>query len=294
MILPVCVLIQIVSVVLGQPVISEDTNVYANSTLETLKVHMFTDGSSAASRSFTSEDSLFKSEFWKRMQKEKDPQTAESTVIYLEDSNTVLYFGESEVNRNEKRNPFRKHGPTRDVDMIEVDFGPKEQKFIYNMPVSMCVSSKLSSSGASYTQSYKWTNAITIGIDVHIGVSVYLAGVSLSAGNDDLSLSYTNTGSITCNAAPGKSVQVFGSFIYAFFPHAKKRNVILAKTRVSSGPWAKIASSKPDFRKYGAVFFDLFGSPNYFCVDKEEKLKCREEDVVDNTEADPLDALNHA
>lgn len=258
------------------------------------RVHKFDDGSTVSTRRFASENDLFKSEFWKKLQKGKDPATAMTTAIYIEDTGATLYFGPSEYRDDlEKRNPWRKP-KSREVEMLEVQFGDKKKAHVTDIPVSWCVSSKLSSSGASYTQSYKWTKAITVSIDIHTSVNVYTAGAGVSAGNDDLSISLSNTGSITCNAAPGKKVQVFGSFAYAFFPFAKKRSVIFSKSRVSNGPWAKVVHGNPRLKSFGAIFFDLSsGPPNYFCVDDPNKLSCDEGSIVNNKFSDPAEGLLH-
>ncbi|CUM65278.1 uncharacterized protein PRCAT00002912001 [Priceomyces carsonii] len=230
---------------------------------------------------FSNKQELFLSAFWKQLLQGKMPHVAASTVIVVKDTQSVYHFDKTELEIKDLKGRFLQWPLKRKIRLLEVQYG--EQKNIHwnRVPVSSCISSKLGSGGASYTQSYSWSKSITKSLSPSIDFTLMQLGATLSLEADFLSLSITNTGSITCNAAAGKKVQVFGSFILATFPLAQKREATFSKgyEDFKTGEWIKLSSDDSESLKFGPMFFDLEDIPDYVCIDNEDDLRCDDESL---------------
>lgn len=224
---------------------------------------------------FQNKEDMFSSDLWNSLLKRKIPLIAKSTVIYVNETSSVYHFRESEMQESKEKRAFWTSNK-RDIKLLEVQYGEKESNHVQGIPISSCISSKLSSGGASYTQSYQVGQSLTLDLDPSLSLSLMQIGATISVGTNDLILSLSNTGGITCNANPGRRVQVFGSFDYVHFPNARKRKVSFSKgnSDFNVGKWVLIITSKPNFREYGAIFYDLSKIPNFYCVDDEMLLSC--------------------
>lgn len=272
---------------------------------------------------FNSQEELVGSPFWKNLQKRKIPSIARSTAIYIKDTQSTYYFKSSEwenvnsqsvdeeevddedVNDDDvelaKLPKFRKPGKgsnKRDIDLVEVQYGKSEEKSILDVPISHCVSSVFSSGGGSYSQSYTWKQGLSLSITPKLSALVAAVGVTVSGSFDSLSLGFSSTGSISCNAPPGGKVQVFSSIKYLFFPLARKRDVVFRSGDhdFDTGRWSKVTGGKgnSEYNKFGAVFFDLSVIPHHQCVTKPEYLSCSDySNVLDmnNKNGDPRKGL---
>lgn len=269
-------------------------------------------------RQFANPAELFESVFWKNVLRKKDAMVAKSTVVMLEDTQSSFYFKSSEfedigkrqddeefeeveenpsessfnVSASAIREKIKKLRPTREVDLVEVQYGDPHDAYLPNIPVSYCVSSALSSGGASYSQSYTWKHGLDISITPKLSVGIQPLGATFVVKPDALSLSFSTSGSVNCNAPPGGKVQVFTSVAYKFFPAARKRDVVYRDGKFDTGDWAPVRSENPAYLRFGAVFFDVSSIPPHQCVTKPEFLQCGNlAKVLDLNRVDPMEGL---
>lgn len=231
------------------------------------------------SKSFKTEKELIESTFWKELVKKKDPSVAESTVIYLVDSNTVYHFAASETDPNGVYGLPGWMSSKRNIELLQVEYGKGFRASVEDIPVSPCMSSVISSGGGSFSQSYTWGQTLSLKLSPSISLNSALLGLTLNTQMDTLDVSYSSTGGILCNAPPGGKVQVFSTVSYMYFPEARKRDVLfrgkLDKFEPSSN-WTRIANEESKYSKFGAVFFDMSYIPQHECVTKSQFLLCGE------------------
>lgn len=269
-------------------------------------------------REFANIAELFESPFWKNILMKRSPLVAKSTVVMVGDTQSSYYFKASEFEdigkRDEKEEDFsedsedlsevsaalirdnlKKLRPSRNVELVEVQYGDPRDALLPNVPVSYCVSAVLSSGGASYSQSYTWKLSLGISITPKLSVGIQPLGATFVVKPDALSLSFSTTGSINCNAPPGGKVQVFTSVAYKFFPAARKREVVYRNGKFDTGEWTPVRSENPAYLRFGAVFFDVSAIPPHQCVTKSEYLHCGSlANVLDMNKVNPLEGLLRA
>lgn len=231
--------------------------------------------SSPLAHSFGSKEEMLRLPFWKNIVKQRNPAVAKSTVIYIRDTNTTLFFQDSELEASAQSFPFFGK-KSRDVEMTEVAWGLSEEKVVEGVPISRCVSSKFSSGGGSYSHSYTWKRLLSVTVSPKVSLSLVALGATLSGSLGSLGLSFSSTGSISCSAPAGGKVQVFTTIRYRTFPFAKKRRVTYSGHDVETGEWVSFEDGDEEYRRFGPVFFDLSSVPNHHCVSKPEYLRCDE------------------
>lgn len=242
------------------------------------------------SKTFENTNELLESPFWENLINSKDTGALESTVIYIEELNSVYHFKSSQYIKAQKKRHsgrrfrFKKASARERVEMVEVQYGEGKSANLNNVPISNCVSSVLSSGGASYSLTYTWKSGLTVTLSPKIAVEIASLGITLTANNDALSLSYSTVGGISCNAPAGGKVQVFSSIKYKYFPEAKKRDVTFLRGNddFTNDEWANFESDNPKYKSLGPVFFDLSAIPQAECVTEEDDLQC--EDYQQNTD----------
>ncbi|KAK6205252.1 uncharacterized protein RJT21DRAFT_117737 [Scheffersomyces amazonensis] len=242
---------------------------------------------------YNNEKALLSSPFWKEVVKKKDPDIANKYYIYLKKEQVILAFADSErLPDKEKRFPSRGN-KERKVDLVAINTGAPHKLKAKRIPISPCVSSKQSSSGASFTQSHNWSKSLSLSFGISgQAKSDYLFVFNLSAGIRG-AISLSSTGSITCTAGPGKTVQVFGSIGYVTFPNIVQKEVRYAhkSLNLKDGTWKKIKDTKPTLANFGAILFDLENPPSYSCVDDPKLLRCGRGEYVNQMNDDPTTPL---
>lgn len=231
--------------------------------------------------SFATKDELFQSKYWKELFKQRDIKTLRNNVIHIRDLDSIIYIRESNAANSRLKKPAlsvlsKLHLHKNYLELTEVQYGDGESDTIEGTPVSSCVSSELSSGGATYAHSYQYLQGLTLSLGPEISLEAAQLGVTLTENNDGLSLTYSSTGSITCTAPDNGRVQVFASMKYKFFPKARKREMVFYRgdTDFHAGAWSMITSEDETFKGKGAAFFDLKSIPFHECVTEEDLLQC--------------------
>ncbi|ODV79204.1 uncharacterized protein CANTADRAFT_250060 [Suhomyces tanzawaensis NRRL Y-17324] len=219
---------------------------------------------------FASLTDLFKSLFWEKVSRKKDPQVAQRTVILIDDTNSTYFFGDSEMT-DSTSSWWR----PRQVEMTEVQFGEPTDLHIQDAPVSHCVSSEYSSAGGSYTHTYTWSQT-----DNHIWAhvmdgSLWLFGLRVSADLPQWAGNTDTATSITCPIQPGRTVQVLGTLNYKVYPRARKRRLFFGMSiRKYIDNWENVKDK--NYGDLSHVYLLTDQTLNYYCTDRKEKLRCDE------------------
>lgn len=235
------------------------------------------------SKKFPSHEELFKSRFWSNLEKKKNPAIAQSTTIFIEDTNTTYFFGESEYQHIENDTPSDKNTgkQARPIELIEVKFGQMATK-TKAFPISGCMSMK----GESTTIQQLKQRSLRLSIpqNLFINPEVFGIGASIGAGARALSLFKTKTTGIICRSEPGEKVQIFKREKFAYFRDIKMRRVLYQKGKkrlmnkkvvkaIKTEKWKNIYTSLK-YKKLGVVFLDLSSGERPYCESRKEKLQC--------------------
>lgn len=226
---------------------------------------------------FDSTDELLASSLWKNLQKKKDPIVAKSTVFYVKDTNSTYYFDPSEYKEEITLSglPFWK-SKTREISLIEVQYGDARTAVLANIPVSPCLSSELSSGGGSYTYAFEFEHELSSSIGPGVSSTLGVVGVQLDATNS-IGFQFNSVGSLSCNAGPGMNTQVFAAIGFKYFPLARKRLVSIEGDEIATGEWKKYNDdSEHEDDDLGAVFFDMSTLSQHQCVTLPQYLKCND------------------
>lgn len=226
---------------------------------------------------FESTDELLASSLWKNLQKKKDPMVAKSTVLYVKDTTSTYYFDPSEYKEEATLSglPFWK-SKTRDINLIEVQYGDARTALLANIPVSPCLSSELSSGGGSYTHAFEFEHELSSSIGPGVSGTLGVVGVQLDAATS-IGFQFNSVGSLSCKAEPGMKTQVFAAIGFKYFPLARKRLVCVHGDEIATAKWKKYnEESEYEDDDLGAVFFDMSTLSQHQCVTIPQYLRCND------------------
>lgn len=226
-------------------------------------------------KTFENTSELLSSRFWKNLQIKRNPQVTESTVIYIKDTKSTFYFDQVEFKETAAIStiPSWWSSKSRDVHLIEVQYGKAKSAMLNNFPISLCLSANVSSAGGSYIHAYEFENEIKNSIGPGISTSIGVVGVSLDASTS-IGLQINLIGTIKCNVAPGKKSQVIANIGFKYFPSARKRLVVINDDDIMPGVWKAFNEDEPEYEDLGPVYFDTNTLTQHQCVTKPAYLRC--------------------
>lgn len=245
---------------------------------------------------FKTEDELFDSEFWRELQKKKNPQRTGRFVLKIEETGSVYHFGDSEMQLPSGQSylPEWMYTPRRDIELLEVDYGEGVKLDALKIPVSSCKLAELSSGSGSTSLSTTIGYTVSILISEWIRWGVAVAGISLNTGLDSVDILASNSFSISCSYPQGNRLQIFAKLSYISFPNARMRKVVYrssSRSIESESTWERIISSEGKYEQYGLVLFaNVAHPPTLECVNYEADLRC---DSFVDLANDPLQALDY-
>lgn len=224
------------------------------------------------SRSFQSLHEMKESTFWNNFVMGRNPVVANTTAIYINETNSVYYF--------EDRQPsttwsswFKSKPP---LSMIELLLGsePKEVPIDYFPLVT--VSAELSTSDASVEREVTDGFSISFSLDLRVDNNVVIAGIKTGLSSQ-YTIGFSLAQSMICRAPRGGKVQMQVSATILYFPLAKTRRVsyVEATQDFETGEWETVTSEVKKETYEGAMFYSLSTISRQRCVTEKSHFKNR-------------------
>lgn len=222
------------------------------------------------SRSFQSLQEMKESTFWNNFVMGRNPIIANTTAVFINDTNSVYYF-EDRIPRTKWNSWFKKRPP---LLMIELLLGsePKEVPIEYFPLVT--VSAELSTSDASVEREVTDGFSISFSLDLRVDNDVVIAGIKTGLSSQ-YSIGFSLAQSMICRAPKGGKVQMQVSATLLYFPLAKTRRVTYVKATqdFETGEWETVTSEVKKETYEGAMFYSLGTISRQRCVTEQSHFK---------------------
>uniref|UniRef100_A0A0L0NMZ7 Uncharacterized protein n=1 Tax=Candidozyma auris TaxID=498019 RepID=A0A0L0NMZ7_CANAR len=224
------------------------------------------DGLVPQARTFKSLEDLKDSTFWRNFVMTRNPIIANTTALYIEDTNSVFIFDE----RVEPAKWKVWLGWKPDVRLTEVSLGAKSDDISIDHFPLVTVSAEHNSDSGSVER--ELTDGFGIAVSVNLRMSSKLLTVGLKTGLSSVyGVDVTLTEAIICTASKGGKVQMQVSTKVSYFPLAKSRRVdYVERGKIFNfGSWESV-SSRIDNEEYeGAMFYSPRVLSQQRCVTNE-------------------------
>ncbi|KAM3124225.1 hypothetical protein ACQ2H7_002461 [Candidozyma auris] len=204
------------------------------------------DGLVPQARTFKSLEDLKDSTFWRNFVMTRNPIIANTTALYIEDTNSVFIFDE----RVEPAKWKVWLGWKPDVRLTEVSLGAKSDDISIDHFPLVTVSAEHNSDSGSVER--ELTDGFGIAVSVNSRMSSKLLTVGLKTGLSSVyGVDVTLTEAIICTASKGGKVQMQVSTKVSYFPLAKSRRVdYVERGKIFNfGSWESV-SSRIDNEEY--------------------------------------------
>lgn len=261
-------------------------------------------------QTFRNKQDLINSHFWKNIHNYQINLLKNSTIIILNDTQTAFFFRNDFLNPDKKyqyvswykktidfvSNKFiKKKLHNNEVNLLEIDYDEKQLGYIYDIPVSYCISSKLSSAGAELTHIFTKEKKKTLSIIPLLTTKLFQLGYSLMGGIDEMLISLKKSSMTTCKVSAGKRLQIFHTYKYSHFPNSKMRNVVFDfdNNEWKQNEWKKIEDYDPKLKNLGIFFIDFTSPINIRCTYDEDLLKCENSGFFEQIINNPLEIFSY-
>lgn len=214
-------------------------------------------------RVFLSLEELKSSTFWNNFVMGRNPVIANTTAIYIKDSDSY-YFFEDHV-QSSKWGAWLGQKPP--VNMIEFQLGHYKETIPIEYYPLVTVSTELSSLDASVEREVTRGFGISFSLDLRVDNDIVIAGVKTGLSSH-YSLDFSLLQAMVCRAPKGGKVQMQVSANLLYFPLARTRRVsyVQASQNFESRDWEVVSSAIDNETYGGAMFYSLSSISRQRCV----------------------------